>query len=123
VTGLAPVFDEGIKHHENGNIADARRGRRHHRLRDHRPHLVPEPPGDRRWIFILTGVAGAIITRSSRLRLRRTPVAKGRPGAAAANGTAQRPPPSRRPVPGAQPAAARDATPAEHETIEEYAGA
>jgi hypothetical protein len=73
-------------------------------------------------VLILTGVAGAIITRSSRLRLRRTPAAKGRPGAAA-NGTGQRPPPSRRPVPGAQPAAAPDATPAEHETIEEYAGA
>jgi hypothetical protein len=72
-------------------------------------------------VLILTGVAGAIITRSSRLR--RARVAKGRPGAAAANGTGQRPPPSRRPVPGAQPAAAPDATPAQHETIEEYAGA
>jgi len=74
-------------------------------------------------VLILTGVAGAIITRSSRLRLRRTPVAKGRPDAAAAEGTGQRPPPSRRPVPGRQPAVAPDATPAEPETIEEYAGA
>ena len=75
------------------------------------------------WIIILTGVAGAIITRSSRLRLRRTPAAKGRPGAAAANGTAQRPPPSQRRVPGGQPPVAPDATPAEPETIKEYAGA
>jgi Domain of unknown function (DUF6458) len=73
------------------------------------------------WIFILTGVAGAIITRSSRLRLHRTP--KGRPGAAAANGTAQRPPPSQRRVPGRQPPVAPDATPAEPEIIKEYAGA
>ena len=73
------------------------------------------------WVFILTGVAGAIISRSSWLR--RTLVAKGRPGAAAAGGTGQRPPPPRRPVPGRQPAAAPDATPAEHETIEEYADA
>jgi Domain of unknown function (DUF6458) len=75
------------------------------------------------WIFILTGVAGAIITRSSRLRLRRTPVAKGRPDAATANGTAQRPPPSQRRGPGRQPAVAPDATPAEPEIIKEYAGA
>jgi hypothetical protein len=75
------------------------------------------------WIFILTGVAGAIITHSSRLHLRRTPAAKGRPGAAAANGTAQRPPPSQRRVPGRQPAVAPDATPAEPETIKEYASA
>jgi hypothetical protein len=75
------------------------------------------------WIFILTGVAGAIITRSSRLRLRRTPAAKGRPGAAAANGTAQRPPPSQHRGPGRQPAVAPHATPAEPETIKEYAGA
>ena len=73
------------------------------------------------WVLILTGIAGAIITRSSRLR--RTLVAKGRPGAATAGGTGQRPPPSPRPAPGRQPAAAPDATPAEHETIEEYAGA
>jgi hypothetical protein len=66
------------------------------------------------WVFILTGVAGAIIPRNGWLR---------RPGAAAAGGAGQPPPPSRRPVPGAQPAAAPDATPAEHETIEEYAGA
>jgi Domain of unknown function (DUF6458) len=70
------------------------------------------------WVLILTGVAGATITW-----LRRTLVVKRRPGAAAAGGTGQRPPPSRRPVPGAQPAAPPDATPAEHETIEEYAGA
>jgi hypothetical protein len=75
------------------------------------------------WIFILTGVAGAIITRSSRLRLRRTPAAKGRPDAAAANGSTQRPPPSQRPVPGRQPAAAADATPTERETNKEYADA
>ena len=75
------------------------------------------------WIFILTGVAGAIITRSSRLRLRRIPVAKGRPDAAAANGSTQRPPPSQRPVPGRQPAAAADATPTERETNKEYADA
>jgi Domain of unknown function (DUF6458) len=72
------------------------------------------------WIFILTGVAGAIITRSSWLR--RTPVAKGRPGAAATDGTAQRRRPSRRPVPGTQPEVVPSATPAEPETIEEYAG-
>jgi hypothetical protein len=73
------------------------------------------------WVFILTGVAGAIIPRNGWLR--RTLAVKGRPGAAAAGGTGQPPPPSRRPVPAAQPAAAPDATPAEHETIEEYAGA
>jgi hypothetical protein len=73
------------------------------------------------WVFILTGVAGAIITRNGWLR--RTLAAKGRPGAAAAGGTGQRPPPSRRPVPGAQPAVAPDATPAEPETIEEYVSA
>ena len=72
------------------------------------------------WVFILTGVAGAIIPRNGWLR--RTLAVKGRPGAAA-GGTGQPPPPSRRPVPAAQPAAAPDATPAEHETIEEYAGA
>ncbi len=73
------------------------------------------------WVFILTGVAGAIITRSSRLR--RTRVAKGRPGAAAAEATGQRPPPSQRPAPGRQAAVTPDATPAKPETIEEYAGA
>ena len=73
------------------------------------------------WVFILTGVAGAIITCSSRLR--RILAAKGRPGAAATEGTGQRPPPSRRPVPGRQAAAAPDATPAEPETIEEYVSA
>jgi hypothetical protein len=73
------------------------------------------------WVLILTGAAGAIIPRSGWLR--RTLAAKRRPGAAAAGGTGQRPPPSRRPVPGRQPAAAPHITPAEHETIEEYAGA
>jgi hypothetical protein len=73
------------------------------------------------WVFILTGVAGAIIPRNGWLR--RALAVKGRPGAAADGGTGQPPPPSRRPVPGAQPAAAPDATPAEHEKIEEYAGA
>ena len=73
------------------------------------------------WVFILTGVAGAIIPRSSWLR--RILAAKGSTGAAAAGGTGQRPPPSRRPVPGRQSAVAPDATPAERETIEEYAGA
>ena len=73
------------------------------------------------WVFILTGVAGAIISRSSWLR--RTLVAKGRPGAPAAGGAGQRPPPSQRPVPGRQPAVAPDATPTERETIEEYADA
>ncbi len=117
MTGLAPVFDEGIKHHENGNIADAHRGRRHHAfaITAHVAFLNLQVTG---WVFILTGVAGAIIPRSGWLR--RTLAAKGRPGA---GGTGQRPPPSRRPVPGRQPAAAPDATPAEHETIEEYAGA
>jgi hypothetical protein len=39
------------------------------------------------WVVILTGVAGAIITRSSWPR--RTLAVKGRPGAAAARGTGQ----------------------------------
>ena len=73
------------------------------------------------WVVILTGVAGAVITRSSWPR--RTLAVKGRPGAPAAGGTGQRPPPAQRPVPGAQPAAAPDATPAEPETTKEYAGA
>jgi hypothetical protein len=73
------------------------------------------------WVLILTGVAGAIITRSTRLR--RTLVVKRRPGAAAAGGTGQPPPPSQRPAPGAQPATTPDATPTERETIEEYASA
>jgi hypothetical protein len=72
------------------------------------------------WVFILTGVAGAIITRSSWLR--RTLVVKRRPSAAAPDRTGQRPPPSQRPAPRRQPATAPDATPAEPETIEEYAG-
>jgi hypothetical protein len=73
------------------------------------------------WVFILTGVAGAIIPRSGWLR--RILAVKGRPDAAAASGTGQRPPVSQRPVPGRQPAAAADATPAERETIKEYADA
>ena len=73
------------------------------------------------WVIILTGIAGAIITRSSWPR--RTLAAKRRPGGAAARGTAQHPPSSQRPAPGTQPAAAPDATPAEPETTEEYAGA
>lgn len=73
------------------------------------------------WVLILTGVAGAVISRNSWLR--RTLMVKGATGAAAADGTGQRPPPSRRPVPGSHPAAAPDAIPAERETIEEHAGA
>ena len=46
------------------------------------------------WVFILTGVAGAISSRNSWLR--RTLIVKGATGAAAAGGTGQRPPPSRR---------------------------
>ena len=68
-------------------------------------------------VIILTGIAGAIITRSSWLP--RTPAGKGRPGAAAAGGTGQHPPPSRRPAPGAQPPAAPGATPAKPETTKE----
>jgi hypothetical protein len=71
------------------------------------------------WILILTGVAGAIITRSTWLR--RT-VVKRRPAAAAAERTAQRPPPSQRLVAGRRPAVAPDAAPAKTETIEEYVG-
>jgi hypothetical protein len=62
------------------------------------------------WVFILTGVAGAIISRNSWLR--RALIVKGAIGAAAAGGTGQRPPPSRRPVPGSHPAAVPDAMPA-----------
>ena len=103
MTGLAPVFDEGIKHHENSNIADAHRGRRHHAfaITAHVAFLNLQVTG---LVFILTGVAGAIIPR--RGWLCRILAVKGRPGAAAAGGTGQPPPPSRRPVPGAQPAAA-----------------
>lgn len=72
-------------------------------------------------VLIPTGTAGAIITRSSRPR--RTPAAKNRPGTAAASSTSQRPPPPPRPAPRRQPAAAPDATPAQHETIKQYAGA
>jgi hypothetical protein len=72
------------------------------------------------WILILTGVAGAIITRSTWLR---RVVVKRRPAAAAADGrTARRPPPSQRLVAGRRPAVAPDAAPAEPETIEEYVG-
>jgi hypothetical protein len=69
------------------------------------------------WVLILTGVAGATSTW-----LRRTLVVKRRASAAAPDRTGQRPPPSQRPVPRWQPATAPDATPAEPETIEEYAG-
>lgn len=117
MTALAPAFDEGIKQHENGNIADARRGRR---LRDHR-HVAFLNLQVAGWVFILTGVAGAIISRNSWLR--RTLIVKGATGAAAAGGTGQRPPPSRRPMPGSHPAAVPYAMPAERETIEEHAGA
>ena len=41
------------------------------------------------WVFILTGVAGAIISRNSWLR--RALIVKGAIGAAAAGGTGQRP--------------------------------
>ena len=46
------------------------------------------------WILILTGLAGAIITRNSWLR--RTLVAKNRPGTLTASSTRQRPPPASR---------------------------
>jgi len=68
------------------------------------------------WVLILTGVAGAIITRSTWLR---RVVVKRRP-AAAADRTAQRPPPSQRLVAGRRPAVAPDAGPAEPEIVEEY---
>ena len=69
------------------------------------------------WVLILTGIAGALITRNSWLR--RTLIAKARPGAPAASTTRQRPPPA----PDQQPAAAPDTTPAGHEIIKEYADA
>jgi hypothetical protein len=74
------------------------------------------------WVIILTGAAGAVIPRTSSW-LRRTRADRGGTGAAAADGTSQRPPPSRPPTPRRQPAAALDAMPGERETIEEYAGA
>jgi hypothetical protein len=73
------------------------------------------------WVLILTGVAGAIVTRSTWLR--RVLVVKRRPGAAAADGTGRRPPPSQRPVARRRPAMAPDAAPAEPEIIEEYVSA
>jgi hypothetical protein len=73
------------------------------------------------WILILTGIAGAIISRNSWLR--RTLTVKGATGATAAGRTRRRPPLSRRPAPGSHPAPAPDAIPAERETIEEHAGA
>ena len=72
------------------------------------------------WVLILTGIAGALITRNSWLR--RTLVAKSRPGAAAASSTRQRPPPAPS-VPDQQHAAAPDTTLAGHEVIKEYADA
>jgi hypothetical protein len=73
------------------------------------------------WVLILTGVIGAIITRSSSW-LRRTPAAENRSRTRTASDTSQRPPPPR-PAPGRQPAAAPDATQALHETIKEHADA
>jgi hypothetical protein len=73
------------------------------------------------WVLILTGIAGAIITRGSWLR--RILAAKDRPATAASSSTSQRPPPAPRPAPGRQPTAAPDAKLTEHETIKEYAGA
>jgi hypothetical protein len=72
------------------------------------------------WVLILTGVIGAIITRSSWLR--RTPAAENRSRTRTASDTSQRPPPPR-PATGRQPAAAPVATQAQHETIKEYADA
>jgi hypothetical protein len=73
------------------------------------------------WILILTGAAGAIISRNSWLR--RTLTVKRATGATAAGRTSQRPPPSPRPVPRSHPTAAPDAIPAQRETIDEHAGA
>jgi hypothetical protein len=70
------------------------------------------------WVCILTGVAGAVIPRTSSW-LRRTRADSGGTGAGAADGTSQRPPASRLPTPRAAP----DARPAERGTIEEYSGA
>jgi len=70
------------------------------------------------WICILTGVAGAVIPRTSSW-LRRTRADRGGTGAAAADGTSQRPLASRPPTPRVAP----DARPAERVTIEEYSGA
>ena len=70
------------------------------------------------WVCILTGVAGAVIPRTSSW-LRRTRADRGGTGAAAADGTSQRRPASRPPTPGAAP----DARPAARGTIEEYSGA
>ena len=119
MTGLAPVFDEGIKHHETATsltliaagaiIAFA--------ITAHVAFLNLQVTG---WVFILTGVAGAIIPRSGWLR--RILAVKGRPDAAAGSGTGQRPPPSQRLVAGRRPAVAPDAAPAEPETIKEYVG-
>ncbi len=67
------------------------------------------------WVLILTGITGGIMTRNSWLR---RILAASRPGTSTAGGTRQQPP---RPAPGSQPTAAPDATPAEHETIKEYA--
>jgi hypothetical protein len=70
------------------------------------------------WVCILTGVAGAVIPRTSSW-LRRTRADRGGIGAAVADGTSERPPASRPPTPGAAP----DAMPAERGTIEEYSDA
>ena len=72
------------------------------------------------WVLILTGIAGALLTRNSWLR--RTLVAKSRPGTVAASSTRQRPPPAS-PAPDKPPTAAPDTTLAGHEVIREYADA
>src|ERR1700683_3449925 len=66
------------------------------------------------WVCILTGVAGAVIPRTSSW-LRRTRADRGGTGAAAADGTSQRRPASRPPTPGAAP----DARPARRRIIGE----
>ena len=70
------------------------------------------------WGCILTGVAGAVIPRTSSW-LRRTRADRGGTGAATPDGTSRRRPASRPPTPGAAP----DARPAARGTIEEYSGA
>jgi hypothetical protein len=75
-------------------------------------------------ILILTGVAGAVVPRSSSW-LRRARVARSST-AAAAGGPGRRPQPAPRRAPRAQAAPAADATPAGRETMEttkEYASA
>jgi len=71
------------------------------------------------WVLILSGAAGAIITRSSRLH--RTPAVNNHP-AAAATSTSQRPPPPRT-APGRQPTPAPNPTQEQHDTTKEYVDA